>query len=77
MSILGGLMATTAWFGGYLVFFLSLRSFCCALISTDRKKLHAAARYEKDTDQQKTGKFNVNILYYAAIIFLFMMTYSV
>jgi MFS family permease len=78
MSILGGLMATTAWFGGYLVFFLSLPVILlCLKYLPDRKKLHAAARYEKDTDQQKTGKFNVNILYYAAIIFLFMMTYSV
>jgi|LSQX01.2.fsa_nt_gb MFS family permease len=76
MSILGGLMATTVWYGGYLVFFLSLPVILlCLKYLPDRNKMRTVARYEQYP--QKTGYFNINILYYAAIIFLFMMTYSV
>lgn len=71
MSILGGLLGTTIWFGGYLVFFLVIPVIVmCALFLPGGAEQHAAARYENTGD--KKGSFNINILYYAVIIFVFM-----
>ncbi len=71
MSILGGLLGTSIWFGGYLVFFLVVPVIImCMLFLPGRAEQHASSRY--GNSQNKKGKFNINILYYAAIIFVFM-----
>jgi MFS family permease len=71
MSILGGLLGTTVWYGGYLVFFLVIPVIImCALFLPDTAEQHASSRYDKTSDNK--GKFDINILYYAAIIFVFM-----
>lgn len=76
MSILGGIMATTIWFGGYLVFFLVIPVIVlCVFFLPRRAEQHASSRYE--AAQNNDRKFNFNILYYAFIIFVFMSISSV
>ena len=72
MGIVGGLLATFIWYGGYLVLFIGLPAIVLVYFTVPNKKNPAVRSGEKRT----AGKLNPKIYYYCAIAFLFMMSYS-
>jgi len=73
MSLLGGLMATYMWYGGYLLLLVGLPAAVFVLFTVPSYKAPVRERGEK----KSVGKLNPRIFYYCVITALFMMTYTV
>ena len=78
MSLCGGLLATIAWHGGYLMLLLALPVAVVALLAIPSLKLAPAG--EKDRGEKASGgriRLHTDILLYGALIFVFMALYNV
>jgi MFS family permease len=73
MSLLGGLLATFIWYGGYLVLFIGLPAAVLVFFAVPNYWAPAADR----TAGKSSRGLNPKIYYYCFIAFLFMMIYSV
>lgn len=73
MGLLGGLMATALWYGGYLILLIGLPIAVLALFTVPSYKSPAATK----TAGQKASRLHSRILYYAALACIFMMIYGV
>ena len=74
MSMLGGFLANIGWYGGYLAFFLAIPVIVLSIRYIPGWK---ELRVHKKADNGEKMNFDINILYYAAIIFVFMSIYNV
>ncbi len=74
MGLLGGVLATAMWYGGYLILFIGLPVAVLAFFTVPHYKSPSAGGAG-----QKNKKFRLNprIFYYAGLAFLFMMIYGV
>jgi len=89
MSLVGGLLATFMWYGGYLVLFVGLPAAALVMYTVPNYKVPAADsgsspaanRGNSPAADSRAGKpsrkLNPKIYYYCVIAGLFMMTYSV
>lgn len=75
MSALGGLLATLVWYGGYMAFFLMIPVAVLAMVALPNKK--QSSLETTSNVPVKKSKLPREVLYYAVIIFLFMMIYNV
>ena len=72
MSLMGGLLATFMWYGGYLMLFVGLPAALFVVFTVPNYKVPVAERSGK----KSPGKLDPKIFYYCGIAFLFMMAYS-
>ena len=72
MSLLGGLLATYMWYGGYLMLFVGLPASVLVMFFVPNYKVPAA----ESGGSKSAAKMDPKIFYYCAIVFLFMMAYS-
>ena len=72
MGLVGGLLATFIWYGGYLVLLVGLPTVVLVYFTVPKHKNPAIRSGNKAPGK----KLNPKIYYYCAIAFLFMMTYS-
>lgn len=70
----GGLLASWQWYGGYLVMLAGIPIGVISLLALPKEERRKAA---SDGKQNTSSKFNPQIFYYAAIIILFILLYSV
>jgi MFS family permease len=75
MSAVGGFLATLVWYGGYLAFLLMVPVAVLAAVTlpggaVERVAVTAGAKPKK-------SKMPTEVVYYAVLIFLFMMIYNV
>ena len=73
MSLLGGVLATMIWYGGYLILFIGIPAAILVYRTVPDYKVPASAKAGKKASE----RFDRRIFYYCAIAFLYMMTYSV
>ena len=73
-SLVGGVLATVMWYGGYLLLLAGLPIAILALITVPYYKSPSAKITGEYTEK---SKLNPRVFYYAAITFLFMMFYNV
>jgi MFS family permease len=74
MSLLGGVLATTMWYGGYLILLIGLPVAVLAFFSVPHYKSPTAAT---STGKTEKSRLNPRVFYYAALALLFMMIYGV
>ena len=72
MSLLGGLLATYIWYGGYLILLIGLPAAALVCFTVPNHKITATHREGK----KSLKKLNPRIYYYCAVAFLFMITYT-
>ena len=72
MGLVGGLLATFMWYGGYLVLLIGLPAMVLVCLTVPNHR-NPVARSE---GKKAKGRLNPRIFYYCAIAFLFMMTYT-
>ena len=77
MSLCGGLLATVAWHGGYLMLLLALPVAVVAMIGLPNVRLSAGGR--KDGTDAESGKMSLHpdVFLFAVLIFVFMLVYTV
>jgi MFS family permease len=73
-GILGGLLATSIWYGGYLLFLIGLPIALLALFTVPGYK---SPKLKASDDTTEKNRLNPGVYYYALIAFLFMMIYVV
>ena len=73
-SLVGGVLATMMWYGGYLLLLAGLPIAVLALITVPYYKSPSAKITGEVTEK---SRLNPRIFYYAACTFLFMMVYNV
>ena len=73
MSLLGGLLATYMWYGGYLVLFVGLPAAVLIVFTVPNYKVADVKREKKKV----LGSIHPMVYYYTVINILFMMCYSV
>ena len=75
MGLMGGLLATYMWYGGYLMLLMGLPAAVLVFFTVPNYKVPVR---EKESEKKKTKeKLNPRVYYYCIIAFLFMMTYAV
>jgi MFS family permease len=74
MGLLGGVLATAMWYGGYLILFVGLPIAVLAFFTVPHYKSPVVRISGEAT---KKSRLNPRILYYALLAFLFMMIYGV
>ena len=72
MSLLGGLLATFFWYGGYLVLFVGIPGAVLVYFAVPKYMVPEAA----DREDRKRARLDPKVYYYCIIEFIFMMTYS-
>lgn len=73
-SLIGGVLATLMWYGGYLLLLAGLPIAVLALITIPNYKSPSVKISGSYTEK---SKLNPRILYYALIVFVFMLLYTV
>jgi MFS family permease len=73
MSLLGGLLATVIWYGGFLMLLIGLPAAALVLFTVPSYRTPALERGK----EKASGKLNPRIYYYSTVALLFMMAYSV
>jgi MFS family permease len=74
MGLLGGVLATAMWYGGYLVLLVGLPVAVLAYFTVPNYKSPSAVRSGGTTEK---SRLNPRIFYYAGLALLFMMIYGV
>lgn len=74
LSLLGGVLATAMWFGGYLLFLIGLPIAILALFTVPNYK---SPKVKIDGSAKGNSKLNPRVYYYAAMACVFMMIYIV
>ena len=78
MSLCGGLLATIAWYGGYLMLLLALPVAVVAILAIPHVKLAAGGTKKQETDTaDERIHLHTDILLYGILIFVFMAVYNV
>lgn len=72
MGVIGGLLATLMWYGGYLVFFAGLPVAVIVFFTVPNYWAPVADRSVKKT----SARINPKIFYYCAVTLIFMMVYT-
>lgn len=73
MGLLGGVLATAMWYGGYIILLIGLPIAILALFTVPHYKSPSA----KKSDDTSPSRLNPRIFYYAALACIFMMIYGV
>jgi len=74
MGLLGGVLATAMWYGGYIILLIGLPVAILAFFTVPNYKSPSARFSGEVTDK---SRLNPRIYYYAVLAFLFMMIYGV
>jgi len=74
MGLLGGVLATSMWYGGYLILLVGLPVAILAFFSVPNYKSPSVAGAGNNAEK---SRLNPRVFYYAALAFLFMMLYGV
>jgi MFS family permease len=74
MGLLGGVLATAMWYGGYIVLLVGLPVAVLAFFTVPHYKSPVAVSSGKIKEK---SRLNPRIFYYALLAFLFMMIYGV
>lgn len=74
MGLLGGMMATAMWYGGYLILLIGLPIAIFAFITVPHYKSPTVKNTSASTEK---SRLNPKIFYYAVLACLFMMIYGV
>ncbi len=75
MSLLGGLLASFFWYGGYLIFLADLAIAALCIFTIPSYKTPKAEK-SGDLASPLRGRLNPRVYYYTVCIFFFMMFYS-
>ena len=77
MSLCGGLLATIAWYGGYLMLLVALPVAIVAILAIPNLRMGAKAKdADRDAGTEKI-RLHTDILLYGVLIFVFMAVYNV
>jgi MFS family permease len=74
MGLLGGVLATAMWYGGYLILLIGLPVAVLAFFTVPHYKSPSSGSAGQKADK---SHLNPRIFYYAGLAFLFMMIYGV
>jgi MFS family permease len=74
MGLLGGVLATVMWYGGYIILLIGLPVAILAFFTVPHYKSPSARFSGEVTDK---SRLNPRVFYYAVLAFLFMMIYNV
>ncbi len=74
MGLMGGVLATAMWYGGYLILLIGFPIAILALFTVPNYK-SPSARFSGDVTEK--SKLNPRIFYYAVLALVFMMIYGV
>jgi MFS family permease len=74
MGLLGGVLATAMWYGGYLILLIGLPIAVLAYFTVPHYKSPSA---RNSSEAAAKSRLNPRVFYYAALAFLFMMIYGV
>ena len=74
MGLMGGVLATAMWYGGYLILLIGLPVAVLVYFTVPNYKSPSAGQSGEGTEK---SRLNPRIFYYAALALLFMMIYGV
>lgn len=79
MSIIGGLLFTLAWYGGYIVMLIALPVLLMSFFAIPKEKqpLHSEDRPKHSAVKRPATKLPADVYYYSALAFIFMLIYTV
>lgn len=77
MSLCGGLLATIAWYGGYLMLMIALPVAILAIFAIPSGKANIEQTGQKAEKQTRKVKLKPDVFLYAAFIFVYMLVSNV
>jgi MFS family permease len=77
MGLLGGVLATAMWYGGYFILLVGLPVAILAFFAVPNYKSPTVSAAESPNSGSEKSRLNPRIFYYALLALLFMMIYGV
>jgi MFS family permease len=76
MSVIGGVMTSLLWYGGYIMLLVTIPVAILAIVSLPKERTFSAAE-QRSSVPQKRNKLPLDVYYYAGTVFVFTLIFNV